>query len=144
MRSFLAVIFRLSRDSLRPTRLEDLRIRRRFVARSRVDEEIDRLDRAVEVTVEEVSDEIESLGDDLKITQQILESHRAIIGDPALREEIVERIRTRLNSAEYALCLVLRGYYRRFEEMESEYISERAHDLVDIEKKMLRALLGKV
>lgn len=122
---------------------EDLRIRRRSITRSQVDEEIARLDRAVEATVEEIGVEIGSLGNELKITRQILESHGAIIADPALRQEIVDRIKSRLNSAEYALCLVLRGYYRRFEEMESEYISERAHDLVDIEKKMLRALLGK-
>jgi phosphotransferase system enzyme I (PtsI) len=122
---------------------EDLRIHRRFVPRGKVREEVERLDRAVKDAVEEINEEIARFGDDLKITRQILESHRDMIADPTLRKEMVDRIRTKLHSAEYALALVLRSYYKRFEEMESEYISERAHDLADIERKLLRLLLGK-
>jgi len=122
---------------------EDLSIHRRSVPKAKVREEIERLDKAVKDAVEEINDEIARFGDDAKITRQILESHRDMIADPTLRKEMVERIRTKLHSAEYALALVLRGYYKRFEEMESEYISERAHDLADIEKKLLRLLLGK-
>jgi len=122
---------------------EDIKIHRRFVPRSKVKSEMERLDRGVSQAVAEIDDEISRLGEDLKITRQILESHRDMMADAALRNEIVDRIQTKLNSAEYAASQVLRGYYRRFEEMESEYIAERAHDLVDIERKMLRALLGK-
>ena len=122
---------------------EDLRIKRRFVSRAKLEGEIRRLDHAVRATVEDINADIANLRDELKITRQILESHRDIMQDATLRTEIVSRIRTRLNSAEYAVSLVLQGYYRRFEEMKSEYISERAHDLADIEKKILRALLGK-
>lgn len=122
---------------------EDLRIRRRSVQKSQVQTEIERFDQAVDLTVRQVNGEIEQLRDDLKITRQILESHRDMIADPTLREQIVDRIRTRLDSAEYSLRLVLRGYYRRFEEMDSEYISERAQDLADIERRLLRSLLGQ-
>jgi phosphotransferase system enzyme I (PtsI) len=122
---------------------EDLKVRRRFVPESKVDKEIAKFDWAVARAVEEINDEISRFGEDLKITKQILESHRDMIADPALRREVVERIRTKLNSAAYALAMVLRGYYSRFEEMESEYIADRAHDLADIEKKLLRVLLGK-
>jgi phosphotransferase system enzyme I (PtsI) len=66
-----------------------------------------------------------------------------MIADQGLRDEIITRIRSQKVTAEYALVMVLRGYYKRFEQMESEYISERAHDLADIEKKLSRILLGK-
>jgi phosphotransferase system enzyme I (PtsI) len=122
---------------------EDLRIRRRTIHKSKVDGEIARLDRAVDQAVIEMDDEISRLGDELKITRQILESHRDMIADAFLRKEIADQIRSKLQSAEYALSLVLRSYYRRFEQMESKYIAERAHDLADVEKKLLRALLGK-
>ena len=122
---------------------EDLRVERRFVKRPQVEEEIGRFDAAVKAAVEEIDEEISRFGNDLKITRQILESHRDMIADPALRREITERIRGKLNSAEYALALVLKQYYRSFQEMESEYISERIHDLQDIETKLLRVLLGK-
>ena len=77
------------------------------------------------------------------IARQVLESHRDMIADQSLRREVAQSIRSKSYSAEYALSLVLRAYRRRFEAMESDYISERAYDLADIEKKVLRTLLGK-
>lgn len=122
---------------------EELSIERRSIPASRVEEEIRKLDRAVTSAVEEIDGDIARLGSELKITSQVLLSHRAMLCDPGLREEIVTRIRKEHTSAEYGLTLVMRAYYRKFQEMESEYISERAHDLEDIERKLLRALLGK-
>ena len=121
---------------------EDLRIERRSVEESEVEHEIERLDRALEQAADEIDREIRRMGKEFKIPGQVLESHRDMIRDEVLRKEVVSRIRSRKNSAEYALTLVLRGYYKRFEEIESVYIAERAHDLVDIERKILRNLLG--
>ncbi len=122
---------------------EDLRIRRRYVPPEKVDDEIQNLDRAVERTVAEISEELARFGGDMIIARQVLESHRDMAADQTLRQEIAESIRSKSYSAEYALALVFRGYYRRFEAMESDYISERSTDLADIEKKLLRTLLGK-
>jgi phosphotransferase system enzyme I (PtsI) len=122
---------------------EDLRIQRRSIGRAKLEDELRRLDQGIARAVEEVNREIERLGGESHLTQQILESHRDIMADPSLRDEIAGRIRSHLSSAEYSTSHVLRGYCRRFAEMESEYISERAHDLVDIEKKLLRSLLGR-
>lgn len=122
---------------------EDLRIRRRYVPPGTVEDEVRKLDRAVERTVEEINEELVRFGGDMIIARQVLESHRDMIADQTLRNEIAESVRSKSYSAEYALSLVIRGYYRRFEAMESDYISERANDLADIEKKMLRTLLGK-
>ncbi len=122
---------------------EDLRIEVRTILPENVEAEIHKFDSAVARVVEEITQEITRFGDTLRITRQILESHRGMVTDPGLREEIVSRIRDSHQSAEYALTLVLRGYHKRFEQMESEYLSERSHDLADIERKLLRALLGK-
>ena len=122
---------------------EEFQVRRRAVPRSRLQAEVNRLERALERTSEELDSEISRLGEGMEIPRQILESHRAIISDPNLRRELVERIQSEKLRAEYALVDVLRGYYEKFSSMESTYISERAHDLNDIEKKLLRALLGK-
>ena len=122
---------------------EDLRIRRRYVPAEDVEDEIRRLDDAVERTVEEINEELARFGSDMVIARQVLESHRDMIADQSLRQEVAQSIRSKSYSAEYALSLVLRAYHRRFEAMESDYISERAYDLADIEKKVLRTLLGK-
>ncbi|MGQ9589543.1 MAG: phosphoenolpyruvate--protein phosphotransferase [Planctomycetota bacterium] len=122
---------------------EDLPIGRLFVPRGSVDAEIQRFDRAVKAAVEEINEEIESLRGELGITRQILESHRDMIADRRLRQEIVDKVRGALHSAEHALRVVLREYRKRFEAMASEYLAERRHDLEDIERKLLRKLLGR-
>ncbi len=90
--------------------LDDLRIERRAVEASQVEEEVERLDRAIEQAAEEIDGEVRHLGKDLKIAGQVLESHRGMIRDEVLRREVVERIRKSRNSAEYALSRVLREY----------------------------------
>ncbi len=122
---------------------EDLRIRRRFVPQADVDQEVVRLEQAVENAVAGINAQLEQLDDKVSIPAQVLESHRDMIADAHLRRQIEELIRTNGYSAEYALSLVLKGFYRRFQEMDSEYISERIQDLRDIERKLLRSLLGK-
>jgi phosphotransferase system enzyme I (PtsI) len=122
---------------------ESFEIPRRTISASRVKAEVARLDRALMETADEIDGEIASLGADLGVPQHVLESHRDIVTDPALRREIAHEIESKLNTAEQALVSVLRGYYRKFAAMESEYISERAHDLADIERKILRILLGR-
>src|SRR5437867_6846582 len=88
---------------------EDLRIRRRSIRKAMVKGEIERLHRAVEQTVAEMDEEISRLGDELKLTKQILESHRDMIADASVRAEIAERIRMKLKSAEDGPALVFGG-----------------------------------
>jgi phosphotransferase system enzyme I (PtsI) len=52
-------------------------------------------------------------------------------------------IRTRHYSPEYAVSRALRKYSKVFESLEGEYMAERANDIIDIEKRILRNLLGK-
>ena len=122
---------------------EELRIRRSYVAASKVDAEVERLDRAIKQSVVEINEELAEFGDDMLIPRQILESHRDMVADKHLRKEIVDTIRANKFTAENALSHVLRAYSRRFEEIDSTYISERSHDIDDIERKMLQNLLGK-
>ncbi len=122
---------------------QDFRIHRRSVDPEDVEAEVERFDNAVERTVAEINDEIGRFGEDMMIPRQVLESHRDMVADRYLRQEIVASIRDHCYTAEHAISLVMRAYRRRFEEMESSYISERAHDIEDIERKVLETLLGK-
>jgi len=125
---------------LRP---DDLRIRRRYVAAAKVDEEVERLDGAIEAAAQELERDVCGIQEDFEIVRQVLETHRDMIRDPGLLRDVVARIQEKKNSAEYAVSIVLQGHRRRFEQMESEYLADRAHDVQDIERKILRQLLGK-
>jgi phosphoenolpyruvate-protein kinase (PTS system EI component) len=46
-------------------------------------------------------------------------------------------------SAEYALSVVMRRYANKFSQMTDRYMSERVNDIYDIEKRLLRALIGQ-
>ncbi len=66
-----------------------------------------------------------------------------MIRDQRLRQQVADKVRNNLYSAEHALRVVMREYRQRFERMASEYLAERRHDLEDIERKLLRKLLGR-
>ena len=107
-----------------------------------VDAEIERFDQAVRTATEEIEGVIRQCDDELKIPVQILESHRDMVRDPLLREEVAAQIRTGCCSAEFAIFKVIRGFLRRFEEMESEYISQRSQDVMAIERELIHTLQG--
>jgi phosphotransferase system enzyme I (PtsI) len=122
---------------------DELRAPRRSVARGEVDAELRRFDRAVAQATREVDEEIQRFDSRVKIPHQVLESHRDMIRDPALRAAVERIVRSEHLSSESALSQVMEGFYRRFEEMESKYISERAQDIREIEQRLLSILLGK-
>jgi len=123
---------------------EGFRIPRRFLPRDAVDEELERLDRALASAVAEVERNrlrvAEKLGDDYAA---IFSAHLQMLHDKRLREEIEEMIRTRHYSPEYAVSRSLRKYAKVFQSLDGEYMAERANDIFDIEKRILRNLLGE-
>ena len=60
-----------------------------------------------------------------------------------LRSELEEMIRQRHYSPEYAVSRSLRRYAQVFQRLEPSYLAERANDIFDIEKRLLRHLLGR-
>ncbi len=52
-------------------------------------------------------------------------------------------IRERHYSPEYAVSRALRRYAKVFQTLENSYLAERANDIFDIEKRLLRNLLGR-
>ncbi|MEQ8788246.1 MAG: phosphoenolpyruvate--protein phosphotransferase [Pirellulaceae bacterium] len=122
---------------------EGFRIPRRFVTRDAVDEELRRLDEAIEKVAGEIEVNrqtvAEQLGDQYGA---IFGAHLQMLRDARLRDELESLIRGRNYSPEYAVSRTLRRYAKVFESLESSYLAERAHDLFDIEKRLLASLLG--
>ena len=123
---------------------EGFRIPRRFLPRDAVEEELSRLNLAFDAAVAEVEHNrqqvAEQLGDDYAA---IFSAHLQMLRDPRLHEEIEEMIRTRHYSPEYAVSRALRRYAKVFQSLEGQYMAERANDIFDIEKRILRNLLGR-
>ncbi len=73
----------------------------------------------------------------------VLDAHIALLGDAALHEQVEERIRERSWSPEWALSAVIEEHARRLHDLGDGYLSQRAADLTDIRRRVLRVLLGR-
>ncbi len=122
---------------------EGFKIPRRFVTRDAVDEEVERLDRAIAAASGEIAHNREAVSQELgKKYGAIFEAHLQMLQDSRLHSELEEMIRQRHYSPEYAVSRTLRRYAQVFQRLESSYLAERVHDIFDIEKRLLRHLLG--
>jgi phosphotransferase system enzyme I (PtsI) len=75
--------------------------------------------------------------------QDIFAVHLRFLRDRSLRRKITDLIRTDSVTAEYAVSTVLRELAAHFANVKDAYISERAADIYDIERRLLRQLLGR-
>ena len=123
---------------------EGFRIPRRFLPRNAVEREIGRLHEAIADVTGEIETQrqkiAERLGDDYG---SIFSAHSQMVNDPKLLGELESMINERHYSAEYSISRVLRRYAKVFQSLEGPYMAERANDIFDIEKRLLRRLLGE-
>jgi len=123
---------------------EGFRIPRRFVDRDAVDDELERLNRAIESVAVEIKRNRDAVSRELgKEYGAIFEAHLQMLHDPRLRGELEQMIRERHYAPEYAVSRTLRRYAKVFQTLDSSYLAERANDIFDIEKRLLRNLLGR-
>ena len=75
--------------------------------------------------------------------KDIFAVHLRFLHDRSLRKKITDYIQSEQVTAEYAVSTVLREIAAHFTKVEDAYISERAADIYDIERRLLKQLLGK-
>lgn len=72
----------------------------------------------------------------------IFDAHILVLGDPELLSSIEDKMTTDLVNAEFALKEVTDMFINMFEQMDNEYMKERAADIKDVTKRVLAHLLG--
>ncbi|HMB95445.1 MAG TPA: phosphoenolpyruvate--protein phosphotransferase [Tepidisphaeraceae bacterium] len=123
---------------------EALVIPRRLVQLREVPGEIERFGKAVTSTV----DDLKKLRDQVtaehgKQIGAIFDFHMGLLKDPALMKEVIAEIRGQKVTAEYAISTVMRRYAGKFQSMPDRYFSDRVKDIHDIEKSLLRNMIGQ-
>ena len=122
---------------------EGFRIPRRFVARSAVDTELQRLSNAIAESTTEIKKNRDAVREELgEQYAAIFDAHLAMLHDQRLQEELTSAVRERNWWPEYAVSRTLRRYAKVFQNLDN-HIAQRAHDIYDIEKSLLRNLLGQ-
>ena len=123
--------------------IEGFRIPAQTITTDAFEAEIRRFQAAVHLAQEEIIVNRESTKSALGQTfADIFEAQLQILMEPALQNEMESLIRDRLCSAEHAVAVVMRRNMDIFRQIENSYIAEKVNDLRDIEKRLLRLLLG--
>jgi phosphotransferase system enzyme I (PtsI) len=123
---------------------EGFRIPRRFVSRDAVDDELERLDKSIQAAAAEIASHRDAVAQELgEQLAAIFDAHLLMLQDARLHSELEEMIRQRHYSPEYAVSRTLRRYAQVFQRLEGSHLAERAVDIFDIEKRLLRHLLGR-
>jgi len=124
---------------------EDYRIPRRPIEALQRTAEIQRVRNAFREAVRELTaleqaqEQDETSGGRIK---DIFAVHLRLLRDRSLRRRITDMIQTDLVTAEYAVSTVLREVASHFISAKDTYISERAADFYDVERRLLKQLLG--
>jgi phosphotransferase system enzyme I (PtsI) len=122
---------------------EEFDVLERHVPVERAGAELARLKQAVSVSRKEVRRLQQQTASKIgKETAAIFDFHVGLLNDAALIAKFTEMIQKSNVTAEYAVAEVLRSYAREFRSM-PEYLAERVKDVFDIEKRLLRNLIGQ-
>jgi len=124
---------------------EDYRIPRRPIEPAQRMTEIQRVRNAFreavrELTALEQAQEPEPAGGGH--IKDIFAVHLRLLRDRSLRRKITDLIQQEMVTAEYAVSSVLRDVASHFASAKDAYISERAADFYDVERRLLKQLLG--
>ncbi len=122
---------------------EDILIPHRTVSADQVESEIERLKGALV----QARDDLRRFAEEIKQKHGkeiggIFDFHVGILSDPALEKQMVGAIVEKQFTAEYATSQVMRRLAQQFDAMTDRYLSERVKDIYDLEKRVLRTLIG--
>ena len=123
---------------------EDYRIPRRLVSANEVKSQLQILDQAISRSIEELRAQVDQVADRLgHDAGEVFTWHVGVLQDPQTRRSVENLIRQRKHSAAYAVSTVMRNYQRRFMQMSDPLLAERIRDVQDIERRLLRNVLGE-
>ena len=113
------------------------------VAAEDVTAEVQRFEQAVTAT----RDQLTALREEVRVRVSgneaaIFDAHLMVLGDPQFSERIVEIIRAKACNAESAVRIVSGQVGSRLAVMADEYLRERAIDVQDVARRIIRNLLG--
>ena len=123
---------------------EGFRIPRHLIKEDEIPKEIFRLEEATKVAWEEIEKLEDHVSNNLgSEIGSIFATHKLMLQDKLLLSEFSKKVEEHKFSAEYAVTLVLRVYIKKFESVDDPYLAARVGDIYDIEKRLLRNLLGE-
>lgn len=123
---------------------ESFRIHRRFIRKDEVEVELRRFEQARKRAIDEIAeirDGVHSVAKEE--VGLIFDAHLRMLDDPMLIKEIPDKIKSKRYTPEYAVSRVFKKIIKPFKEINDPYFVQRVNDFYDIQKRLLRNLLGQ-
>jgi len=120
---------------------EGVRISEHFIAADEGESEAQRLEEAMQKALAELESLSKQVSEKAGSTiAEIFSGHAGWLRDEHFRAEFFERIYTKRYSAEFAVSRTMRQWRKVF--LEDPFLATRVPDLDDLERRLLRGLLG--
>jgi phosphotransferase system enzyme I (PtsI) len=124
--------------------VEDMPVSKDKVPPDQIDLEVQRFETALQETEEELRKLHKQLEDEMGVEHaKILDSHRMILTDEMARKDTIRHIKKHKVNAAYAFTMVIDKVLTTFDQIEDQYLKERAEDIRDVKRRVVRNLLGQ-
>lgn len=122
---------------------ESVKIEERQIRENAIAEEVENFNQAIEKTKRELKSDTASVGSRIgDENAKIFEIHHLFLDDPALIDETIQAIKSDKMAADYAFYTVIEKYQKQLASSQDEYMRERAADLRDIKRRVIRNIQG--
>ncbi|HET6251917.1 MAG TPA: phosphoenolpyruvate--protein phosphotransferase [Tepidisphaeraceae bacterium] len=123
---------------------EDLVIPKRLITPQQADAELQRLADAVAQAVNDVTTLRDAFAAEVgKEIGSIFDFHMGVLKDKSLLSQISADIKAHHTTAEYSVSVIMRRYATTVAAIKDKYLSERVKDIHDVEKRLLKLLIGQ-
>ena len=119
---------------------DDLEIPRYTIPPEQTEKEIERFVKAVE----ETTAEMRAMENNTRNMEQsaIIDAHLQMVEDPDFHYKVKVRLESRLENIEWAVSETARELSRKLMDSPSDYLRERAADIADVSRHIIKRLLG--
>lgn len=119
-------------------------IEKRPIKEAELSEEIRKLEQALLKTKKEIQDIQEKMAKEVGAKYaDIFDMQLMLLEDRVLLEEVIERLRKELLGVEYIFYDVLVKYKKALSKLDDTYLKERAQDIDDFGRRVLKNLMGR-
>ncbi len=123
---------------------EELIVPKSKIAYGDISREIYRLEEALIDTRKAIGNLQKRIADEMGYDHaQLFEVHMLVLEDRMLIEDIITQIKNKKVNVEYAFSQTIEKYTNTLRKLDDEYLRERALDIEDVGKRVLRKLLKK-
>lgn len=122
---------------------ETLSVSKQYILLEDVEGELRKFNHALQKTMEELDECARKVNATLGTEYaSLMDTHKLILQDPALKDAVLHKISTDFLSARSAISLTLQELAANFEKIEDPFFKERRNDIFDAGKRLLANLEG--